>query len=134
MENLKCEQRIDRVLKGRLTDLDKLLRTKSCADIGKLDEYALCFDYVEAFTFDDQPDAYLRYQISWGGPSDEFRFYVRDDASCYRIEYWFLDWFDGAYRDVTNDFVVLRLWYWLCASHKVESVMPFLMRLSKAAR
>jgi len=134
MTQPNCEQRINEALKGRLSDLDTLLKTSSCEDIRRLDEYALCFDYVEAYTFDDQPEAYLRYQISWGGPSDEFRFYVRDDQSCYRIEYWFLDWFDGAHRDVTEDHTVLRLWRWLRESRQVESAMPFLVRLSKAAR
>lgn len=60
-------------------------------------EYGLCVDYVEPGTFNDQPEGYVRYQISWGGPSDEFRYYVNPDGSVHRIEYWFLDWFDGAH-------------------------------------
>lgn len=38
------------------------------------DEYALSFDYVEPDTFDDQDRGYFRYQISYGGPSEEVRF------------------------------------------------------------
>ena len=65
-----------------------------------LNEYGLGIDYVQAGTFEDQEEGYIRWQLSWGGPSDEFRFYcVRDrlgNRKPYKIEYWFLDWFDGA--------------------------------------
>lgn len=40
----------------------------------RFNEYALCFDYVASGTFSDQEEAYFRYQISWGGPSEELRF------------------------------------------------------------
>ena len=34
-----------------------------------------------------------------GGPSDEFRFYVSGPGfNLHRVEYWFMDWFDGASR------------------------------------
>lgn len=59
-------------------------------------EYGLSFDYVEPNTFNHQPVGYYRYQLSWGGPSDELRFHP--DGS---ITYHFMDWFDGAERDVT---------------------------------
>ena len=73
-------------------------------------EYGLSFDYVEPNTFNDQPEGFFRYQISWGGPSEEFRFYVNPDFSCHRIEFWFLDWWDGASRDITKDEVAQMLW------------------------
>ena len=57
--------------------------------------YALSWDYVPADTFDDQEQGYFRYQISWGGPSDEIRFYVDYGKKFYKAEYWFLDWFTG---------------------------------------
>jgi hypothetical protein len=56
-------------------------------------EFGLSFDYVEPDTWDDQPEGYWQYQLSYGGPSDEFRFH--DDG---RIEYRYHDWFDGAGR------------------------------------
>lgn len=65
--------------------------------------YGLSFDYVEPNTFDDQDEGYFRYQFSWGGPSDELRFYVSFGGSCHHIEYWFMDWYDGASRNVTCD-------------------------------
>jgi len=63
-------------------------------------EHGLSFDYVSPGTFKEQGQGYFRWQISSGGPSDEFRYYVNPDFSCYFIEYAFLDWFDGATLDV----------------------------------
>jgi hypothetical protein len=75
-----------------------------------------CFDYVSPGTFNDQREGYFRYQLSWGGPSDEFRFFVNPDLSCHRIEYCFLDWFDGAHRVLQgrNEQLLLELWQWFC--------------------
>ena len=57
---------------------------------------ALSFDYVEPHTWDDQPEGYWRWQFSWGGPSDELRGYVNEHKELHRLEYWYMDWFDGA--------------------------------------
>ena len=54
----------------------------------------LSFDYVEPN--EDQKEGYWRWQFSWGGPGDELRAYVNRDDSIHRLEYWYLDWFDGA--------------------------------------
>jgi len=61
-----------------------------------VNQTALCWDYVEKGTFDDQERGYFRLQLSWGGPGDEFRIYVDYDKSIDYIEYWYLDWYDGA--------------------------------------
>lgn len=66
-------------------------------------EYGLSFDYVAPGTFGDhQKDGYFRYQMSWGGPSDELRFYGSPgrygELDCDRAEYVYMDWFDGASR------------------------------------
>jgi hypothetical protein len=81
-------------------------RQRSCADQvqehleDRLKELhtveGLCFDYVDPDTFTDQKEGYWRWQLSWGGPGDEFRIYVNPDKSVHRIEYWYLDWYDGA--------------------------------------
>jgi len=84
-------------------------------------EYGLDFSYVEPDTFDNQPKGYHRFQISWGGPSDELRFYTRDEANKVeywfmdwldvdKVEYWFMDWFDGASIDVLEEEVIKNLW------------------------
>jgi hypothetical protein len=113
MEHKNCEIRIDEHLRSRVADLKRLLAGEENDEIGTLANYALGFDYVVADTFSDQPEGYFRYQISWGGPSDEFRFFVNPDLSRHRIEYWFLDWFDGAHRICSNDLTARRLWLWL---------------------
>ena len=113
MKELSCEQRIDATLKGRLEDLNRMLGGEISDELGRLGDYALSFDYVAPGTFDDQDEGYFRYQISWGGPSDEFRFFTGPDFRCSRIEYWFLDWFDGSHRDCSRDATALSLWRWL---------------------
>lgn len=76
--------------------------------------YGLSIDYVAPGTFDRQKEGYLRYQLSWGGPSDEIRFFYTPGANePYKIQYVLLDWFDGAKKNVTNDNVMLEIWYWL---------------------
>jgi hypothetical protein len=72
-------------------------------------EYALAFDYVASGTFNDHKQGYFRYQISYGGPSEEFRFYCDPGFVCYRVEFWFLDWFDGASRTLHGDDKALML-------------------------
>jgi hypothetical protein len=98
-----CKTRLPNELNGRIADLKKLWQMY-CDDsdandenLGNIHEYGLSFDYVAAGTFEDQKEGYFRYQLSWGGPSDEFRIFVNPDFSSHRIEYWFMDWFDGAH-------------------------------------
>ena len=97
-----CKERINKHFQGRIADLDKLFRLWQSGDdegdeeLGTFNEYGLCFDYVAPGTFNGQRRGYFRYQLSWGGPGDEFRFYCDENLNPTRIEYWFLDWFDGA--------------------------------------
>lgn len=82
-------------------------------EIPNLYEYGLSFDYVAPDTFSDQPEGFWRYQLSTGGPGDEIRFFASSPRSrCYRVEYWFLDWWDGASLDITGSDVALMLWDW----------------------
>ena len=85
-------------------------------------ENTLDFSFVEPNTFKDQKDGYWRLQFSWGGPSDEIRYYKDssikpDDKHQYQydqITYCYMDWFDGAeiqvhadiWHDIFNDFVI----------------------------
>ena len=48
-------------------------------------------------TFDNDA-GYWRYQISYGGPSEELRFYGPD-----RVDFVYLNWFDGATRRLNGD-------------------------------
>jgi len=64
---------------------------------------ALGFDYVAPHTFKKQLVGYWRWQFSWGGPSDELRGYVNEHKELHRLEYWYMDWFDGASIQVNQD-------------------------------
>jgi hypothetical protein len=95
----------------RIRDLCKLFRAyqqgdeeKYANELGTFNEYGLSFDYVAPETFRDQAQGYWRYQLSWGGPSDEFRFYAGGcgDQEPHRISYVFLDWFDGRERSLVG--------------------------------
>ena len=74
-----------------------------------INNYGLCFDYVEKGTFTDQERGYFRYQLSWGGPSDEFRIYVDYDKQITHIDYWFLDWGDGASVRIPEDSIAYEV-------------------------
>jgi len=110
-----CEDRVQSHLRERIEDIRKLWKMYQRdtdaydEDLGNLNEYGLCFDYVAKGTFSDQKKGYFRWQLSFGGPSDEFRFYVDETLVPYTIEYWFLDWFDGAHVDLEGeDFELLE--------------------------
>ena len=77
--------------------------TNRAEDLKDPEYEALSFDYVEPNTFNDQIEGYWRWQFSWGGPSDELRAYVNEHKEIHRLEYWFLDWGDGAHVLVDKD-------------------------------
>jgi len=70
-----------------------------------VNQSALGFDFVSVDTFEDQERGYWRLQMSWGGPSDEFRIYVNPENEIDYIDYHYLDWFDGASVRVRHDIV-----------------------------
>jgi len=104
----KCKELVRAAYNNRIGDMRKLwelYRTDDEAsdpDIGNWNEYGLSWDYVEPGTFRDQKRGYFRYQLSWGGPSEEFRFYVDERLQITRCEFWYMDWFDGAKVNVTG--------------------------------
>ncbi len=51
--------------------------------------------------------------MSTGGPHSEFRFYTNPDFSLYRIEFKFLDWYDGASRTLfgTDYELMKEIWF-----------------------
>jgi len=101
-KQMTCKQKVKAELRR---EIDSYLRPMFRAyqegkeeecEAGNFCEHGLSFDYVTAGTFEGQKEGYFRYQISWGGPSDEFRFYTDAGFCLHRVEYWFLDWFDGS--------------------------------------
>ena len=99
-ENKKCKDLVLERYNERIKDLKELLEAEDneTEELGSLDNYGLSIDKVEAGTFEGQRADYICYQLSWGGPSDEFRIFKNGD-----IEYWYMDWFDGAKIDVVNE-------------------------------
>jgi len=75
----------------------------------RFNEYGLSFSYVELDK--DTEQDYFKYLLSWGGPSDEIRFY--DNGA---IEYVHMNWFCGVGFNVTNDdvFKQVRDWFRDC--------------------
>ena len=86
--NERCKDVVEERWKSRQKDL----RNNEFEPLG--------FDYDEPGTWPEQLEGYYRWQFSWGGPSDELRAYVNLDKSIHRLEYWFLDWGDGAKIDI----------------------------------
>jgi hypothetical protein len=120
---LTCQDRVKTHLKSRISDLGLLFRSwqdgeegtvkdTDGQEIGNFNEYGLCFDYVAPGTFNNQKRGYFRYQLSTGGPGDEFRFYTDENLNPTRIEYWFLDWFDGAKINLKGKDKALMLEIW----------------------
>ena len=96
----KCQDKVESAAKSRMADIRAMFEAEdqTVEDIGCLFDYGLGIDLVPAGTFNDQRENYIRYQLSWGGPSEEFRLYENGE-----IEFWYLDWFDGAPVVVEGD-------------------------------
>jgi len=93
--DIPCKERVADAFASRMADLRKLWQAGygiEVKNLGRLEEYGLCIDKVEPDTSGQQP-GYWRYQLSWGGPSEEFRYYDQNGG---RVEFWLLDWWDGA--------------------------------------
>ena len=100
-----CQERINQELQNELTTLRILWAQEShgiesTEKYGSLNEHGLSFDYHPS---KDGEPGYFQYCISTGGPADEFRFFIDPDLVCYRIDYWFLDWYDGAHVTLKDD-------------------------------
>lgn len=113
----ECEEIVDKELQSRLDDIREICRkTREEEDsdlVDMINEFGLGFDYVSEDTFEDQDEGYFRWQISYGGPSDEFRFFVRSSVYGFQavsVEYWFLNWFDGASRELKGADLQLLKW------------------------
>ncbi len=117
-----CSDRVQASWERIREDLQTLrdAENNETEDLGHLYEYGLSFDYVEADTYEDQPLGYYRYQKSWGGPAEELRFEVDENVEGFdfgygyiqfcKVEFWFLNWFDGACIELTGDDLELAMW------------------------
>ena len=110
-QDQNCAERVSQAWDCRKAGLEIFMNRRDQDEdpeqVGLFHEYALAFDYVCPYTWADQTQGYWRYQISYGGPSEEIRIYgdVIDEykAHMIRAEFWFLDWGDGACIDVSRE-------------------------------
>ncbi len=126
--SLTCKERIDDQFNSTIDDLRKLWEAyqngeEEVEDLGSFWEYGLAFDYVPAGTFNDQDEGYFRYQLSWGGPSEEFRFFTDASLTLTKVQFWFLDWGDGAfiYPRGEDDDLMNDIWQCFCDIGSVEA-------------
>jgi len=138
MKDPTCKQRWLSEKNSEIATLRKLWRLYQSGDengdpdLGRFEEHGLSFDYVAPGTFNGQKRGYWRYQISYGGPSEEFRFYAapvpgmgfwRTRFRLTSIEYWFLDWFDGHGRKLVgkDEQLLTEIWDYFHECGSVES-------------
>lgn len=114
-EEKKCKDLVNKELKKRLAhirclwDIYKNQGADASDEDGcRLDEFGLCFNYEVK----DNEEGYFLWQLSTGGPGDEFRFFVNSRLQVYRIEYWYLDWFDGAHVKLSGKDALLMQSLW----------------------
>ena len=104
-----CEDRIEDAIISRGEDFTRFMACFSFGDdyMNEADEedevleefynYGLDISMVSMGTFKNQKEPNLRYQLSWGGPSEEINFYQNG-----RVEFVFKDWFDYASIEISH--------------------------------
>jgi len=117
----KCIDLVNKNYQSRLKDLREAYNNQNIDLSTWLSEYGLNWDYVVPNTFDNQEDGYYRWQLSWGGPSDEFRIYTDNEKNIQSVEYWYLDWFDGASITVNDEEIInIIIWQLDCDLTPIE--------------
>jgi hypothetical protein len=94
MSELRCRD----LIRGELHDRIMEIRTNDLPE-------PLCIDVADWRDSDREPfgnKVYARVLLRWGGPQDEFRFYIDKKGVIQRGTYNYLDWFDGAERKLTS--------------------------------
>jgi len=120
MSQPSCEDRIDDQLSSTIETVrarwDSYCKGEEDTEEGTIHEYGLSFDYNE------DKDCFI-WLLSWGGPQDEFRFFA-SFGELQRVEYGFLDWYDGATRHLKGEDLELlsEIWEWFTECGSVEAV------------
>ena len=100
----KIKDETIRHYESRHEDIFKFMNNLDNEEIAQeFRDYGLSIEIIEPLTFEEQEEPYIRYQISWGGPSEEFRKF--ED----RIEFCYLNWFVGYSLDVSEDKTINQL-------------------------
>ena len=131
-KELTCKERLRGAYRRRMAEVRKLwnlyrndpeARTE---DGEQWNEYGLSFDYVPVGTFNNQRRGFFRYQISYGGPSEEFRFYSDEKLNLISCNFHFLDWFDGASARVYG--LNLETWREIWEDFRECETLQYLMK------
>jgi len=99
MEKVKCADLVQGNYERECEYLNGLIAEDDEDD--SIFDYGLSFSWMPAA--EPGKPGYFCWLLSWGGPQDEFRFYVDPDICLYKVEYWYLDWNDGAKVNVSID-------------------------------
>ena len=91
-----CEDQIDARFYDRYLEFEKAFKDQVFLPNDFFEQIGLGVDLIEKEEF-GHDDHFIRYQLSWGGPSDEFRFWKNG-----KISYHFMDWYDHAEKDITD--------------------------------
>jgi len=94
-EHKSCADRIEQNFQDRYLELQKEMQYVIFSPVNYFEKKGLGIDLIEKDDL-DLDDHFIRYQLSWGGPQDEFRFWKNG-----KISYHFMDWFDHAEKDIT---------------------------------
>jgi len=101
-KDLTCEERIDKKLRGRILEIEEVIKLYECSNDGHFIyddcEYEDLIDWLNQRALSYEDDSHYRakrLELSTGGPADGFLFF--EDGT---IEYYFQDWFDGAKREL----------------------------------
>jgi len=101
-----CQERIDKELSKTIEDIKEIVRSED--PIEGINGYALALSKTVSY----------KLELSWGGPQDYFTFeYDPDNRGLVRITYHFLDWFDGAKRDIppgSEEWQILEQLFYSC--------------------
>lgn len=89
-----CADRIEQNFQDRYMEIQEDMKL-SFFPANYFEQKGLSIDLIEKNEL-DLDDHFIRYQLSWGGPQDEFRFWKNG-----KISYHFMDWFDHAEKDIT---------------------------------
>jgi hypothetical protein len=102
--NIPCKERIDKELKERIEEFKEGLKSED--PIEWINESALALTKTWLY----------RLELSYGGPQDYFLFeYDPEAKQLVRITYHFLDWFDGAEREIkenSEEWKILEKVFW----------------------
>jgi len=116
----KCEEVIEENLKGRMKDISKALRLAEKYPNGFMmdgDRYEGLIEWLDSYALALSRTIVYKLELSWGGPQDYFTFECDKDGELGEIVYHYLDWFDGATREIkssSDDWQILENLFHAC--------------------